>query len=183
MPKLRIKRYLAFVSLAVAVFFAALWIRSYWYDMYLGYKAPVTQAHVNHLWWTFTDSGAFVIGIQRSVDPDYKREHGAWSFYDYRKEPYEQPPDFILLDAPVSSYFEFLGFRHWVIESQGYHINSYIGLPFWFSYTWIPFWFLVLLFVLPALRCFIHVRRKDKAMTPNKALQPTATAPSALTEP
>jgi len=171
----RFKRCLAFASLAVAILFAALWIRSYWYDTYLRYEARVTQAHINRQFWTFTDSGAFIIGIQWDIvdNPSYKRDRGIGSFYDYPKEPPSQAPGFVVLGTPKSSVFHFLGFQHWVVESPAYHLNNLTFSPFRYNYTWIPFWFPVLLFALPTFWYFIRVRRAGRAKTPNKSLQAT----------
>jgi hypothetical protein len=147
-------RYICYASLAVAVSFAGLWVRSYWYDTFLGYEARVTHAHVNHHYWTATDRGAFDIAIQwESLSPSYKRERGIWSFYDHKREP---PTCGVVGKAQPS----FLGFQHWIVESP----DSYR-----YNYTWIPFWFPTLLFL--SLPLWYYVRTK---LTPNQSPEPTA---------
>ena len=148
-------RFICFAGLAVALSFAGLWVRSYWYDTFLGYEARVTRAHVNHHYWTATDRGAFDIALRwESLSPSFKRERGVWSFYDRRREPSWCG----VTGDPKPS---FLGFQHWVVESP----DSYR-----YNYTWIPFWFPTLLFAFPALWYFVFKRY----MTPNKSPEPTA---------
>jgi hypothetical protein len=162
----RVKICLVIASLAVAVVFAALWIRSYWYDTFLGYEARVTQAHVNHHFSTSIGSGAFsIVILWESLNPTYKREHGVWSFDD---RPKVSPMD-VVLGASQIPTFHFLGFQHWIVESPGSYRSNI---------TWIPFWFPVLLFALPALWHFICARFAGGPMTPNKSLQATAAAPA-----
>jgi hypothetical protein len=139
----RLKRLLLCASLAAAALFAACWLRTYWFDMFLGYDTRTTTANGGHKFWVATDSGAFDIAIQwESFNPNQRRDRGAWRFYDTRRKPglcaFRGEPEPSLL-----------GFRHWVVGTpDSYHYN----------YTWIPFWLPTLLFALPVLWYFLSTK-------------------------
>lgn len=146
----------------MAVLFALLWARSFWYDIFLGYEARVTQSHINHTFWTATDAGAFDIAVRwETLSPNYKRERGVWNFYDRRREP----PFCIAIGGSQPQEFSFLGFRHWIHESPNSHR---------YNYTWIPFWFPVVVFALPPLWGFLRAKRKAPNPPPpaNPAVAP-----------
>lgn len=151
MRRSRLKRTSSFLCLIFAIVFAVLWVRSYWYDTFLGYEARVTEEHVNHHFSAATDSGAFDIAIKwESLNPTYRREHGVWTFHDSR----HGPSSCGVVGEPKPS---FLGFQHWVVESP----DSYR-----YNYTWIPFWFPTALFALPALWYFVRTRRASRTEIP-----------------
>ena len=141
--------------LALAVCFAVLWARTYWFDMFLGYDTRTTVAKGCHKFWTATRPGAFDLAIQwESFNSNQQRRRGEWSFYDNKREP-----SFCGVVGGPEASASFLGFEHWVVETA----DSYR-----YKYTWIPFWFPTLLFASPAVWYF-----GAKKLAPNRHLQPT----------
>jgi hypothetical protein len=146
----RIIKLICYLSLTISLSFAAIWIRSYWYDTFLGYEARVTSKHLNHHYWIATSPGLLGFTKQlEALNPSFQREQGIWNFHDQKHEP---PMDVVI---GAQSKPSFLGFSFWTVESP----NSYH-----YAYTWIPLWFLVTLFAAPTLWLIGSIRKTRKKL-------------------
>lgn len=147
----RIKKVTCYLSLVISLCFTALWVRTYWYDTFLGYEARVTKEHLNHQYSLHTAPGLFGFSIKReTLNPTFQRNAGVWSFYDSRI----QPSFCGVHGKPQKS---FLGFVFWSVgEVISYH----------YTYGWIPFWFPVTLFASPMLCLVISTWKTRRLKVP-----------------
>jgi hypothetical protein len=151
MDALRGKKLICYLSLGVSLGFAALWVRTYWYDTFLGYEARVTKEHLNHQYSIATSPGSFGFSVKvETLNPAFQRKDGVWSFFDSRIKP-------SFCGVHGTPQKSFLGFIFWTVgEANSYH----------YTYGWIPFWFPVTLFATPMLWLIIGNWKLHKPKAP-----------------